>query len=200
MKKVVLLSLVLISIMLVSGCIENNSNKNIDLENEYVKLWKETVLSQGVSEKYFNDHIEIIKVYPVENIYGNGTGIQFLHSFDWIIFEGIVNIPISNETYTYTQEEQVFYIIDAMKNSRFNIKELNKILSKRKAFDILHEKCSESLEHWELKYNPALWGNGDLLYRTSGEISYEENQCIQAEINLETGEITKCQPQSCHTT
>lgn len=173
-----------------------------DIRNdEALKAWKDAFIqANGITEKYFNDHIRITSafIYPSRLHGGASPGqlmIGFHYIFDWAIFPGNEYLFLDDELGNPLTEEQIFQ--NLLNASSLGV---TKITVNGVPDEIV--ACSTAIDLIKTNYPEASFVrtnnlNENLSLITSISANVTLQQCKLISVNLVSGIITEGEDYYC---
>ena len=161
-----------------------------DSGERFTNIWKEKLMKEsGIDEEYFNNHFTLDTFRAAVEAEGPIFSVAYIFKVDWLYFKTYDSARIKDESDQYLNDEQIkenFYV--RLKRP------IEKIISKEQAEEIVRKECSEGMKIKTLYegYHNAKFKDGNLILIVWDETRFDENICREAEINIETGEVTDC--------
>jgi hypothetical protein len=169
-----------------------DSEENIQEEEQMLNLWIETLIENGITQEFFEEHIEVAD-YEINNVNSQAIfKIYLKYTVDWATLDLVLAIPLEDEvSFTPIKISKSEKIKNEILKNIHIFKERT-LISKNKYIEILKNSCFSSLNITDVKkINPQFRILDNYVNALFFDYILEgENKCALSTINLEDEEAS----------
>ncbi|MFC1752581.1 hypothetical protein ACFL96_04210 [Thermoproteota archaeon] len=174
--------------------LDNDYVPTLDPEiKKYLLMWKQRLKENGITDKYFEDNIYIRSAFIKEHKSGSAKiGVHYytIVGDEKIWFQDYSDIKYDLRFAKRHPTEQ-----EIRNNFEIDLKKpIGEIITRQEAQDLLRKDCTPGMEVMRVEYDDK---DGIIYASAYDEINPRENKCQYGAVDLEKGEIIRCQETLC---